>query len=158
VEVERAEGAAPLVEEEGEGVEDRRAARASEVSDRGEESLQLDGETGLLAGLAKDRGQDRLAGVDPAGREAMRAGRVEGLGREQQGTRRPADDHADLGEARGVPDRVEGDVIERHGTHDRRAESAPEHHDFLVHRRRQWARRSDERPLMHTADRSCERR
>ena len=68
------------------------------IAERREEPIRRERESGLLARLPKDGVEDRLVAVDPAGRQAVGAARIERLDGEEQVARRPANDHADLRE------------------------------------------------------------
>ena len=130
-------------------MEDGRAARPVAVGERGEEPARLRGEPGLLMRFAEERLEDRLVLVDAAGRQAIRAPGIEGLDREKHVTRRPAHDHADLGESRRVAHRIERDVVERHVAIDRRPEAAREVHDLGPHCHRERTGGSRERAGVH---------
>ena len=95
--------------------------------------------------------------MDAAGRQAERAAWVEVLDGEEQLPRRPADDHADLGDPVGRADRIERDVVERHLALERGAETARQGRDLGAHRGSEVAVRGREGTLVHAGDRSVAR-
>ena len=124
--VDRAERAGGLAEQERERVEEWRRAGGAAIRDPCEESLDHKVEAGLLASLAHQGVVHPLAMIDPAGRQAIGAARIERLDRKEKLSVRPPDDHAYLAEAVRSTDRVIEAAIDRRVDRHRRAESSSE--------------------------------